>query len=339
MPRQSREVGSPQSTTADIQLRIEALTLRCLWWVSCRLGPERASDAAAWFMGVLSSPQSRVMQRMRRNLKIALAHEADKAIEALTREAVANLARTVVEYPHLQRITGADLERFVEFAADVQEARLSPERKPAIFIGMHHANWEVVPSIASVLGKPLTIVVSPLTNPYVHRLVSKARPDAWTVQAERDNAIRSLIRSLASGNSVGMLADQRFEGGGLVPFFGQHAMTALGPAKLAMKAGCDLVPIRIERRGPFRFRITTYAAIRPDDGDSRRPRQGGRHDAKGQPLFRKLDQGKTGRVDVHEAPLADCSLSVRRLNFIEPRSPSRRDSTLRCSVVTGSRRN
>ena len=254
---------APQSATANIQLRLEALTLRGLWWMSRELGPERASDAAAWFMGLLSGPRSRVMQRMRRNLKMALVHEDDEAIEALTREAVANLARTVVEYSHLGNMAGADLERFVEFTANVPEARLSTERKPAVYIGMHQANWEVVPSIASVLGKPLTIVVSPLTNPHVHRLVSKARPDAWAVQVERDSAIRSLVRSLASGNSVGLLADQRFEGGGLVPFFGQGAMTALGPAKLAMKAGCDLVPIRIERRGPFRFRITTYAAIRP----------------------------------------------------------------------------
>jgi KDO2-lipid IV(A) lauroyltransferase len=262
---QSDETRSRHSVAVDIQLRLEALTLHGLWWLSRKLGSKRASDAAAWLMGVLSGPRSRAMQRMRRNLRMALVHENDETIETLTREAVANLARTVVEYPHLRGMAGTDLERFVEFAAEVPEARLSPERKPAIYIGMHQANWEVVPAIASMLGKPLTIVVSPLTNPYVHRLVSKARPDVWSVQVERDNAIRSLIRTLASGNSVGLLADQRFEGGGLVPFFGQGAMTALGPARLAMKTGCDLVPIRIERRGPLRFRITTYAAIRPDD--------------------------------------------------------------------------
>lgn len=205
------------------------------------------------------------MRRMRRNLKLALSHEDDETVEALAREAVANLGRTVFEYPHLRQMTGANLERFVEFVADVPDARLSPEQKPTIFVGMHQANWEVVPSIASLLGKPITIVVSPLSNPYVRRLVTKARPDAWAMQTERDNSIRSLVRSLAKGNSVGMLADQRFEGGGLVPFFGHGSMTALGPAKLAMKLGCDLVPIRIERCGPFRFRITTYAAIRPDD--------------------------------------------------------------------------
>ncbi len=263
------EAGSATPGAVDLQLRLEAASLRCLWLLSRALGPERASDAGAWVMRHLCGRGSRVMRRMRRNLEIALGSGNDEAVDALTRDAVVNLARTVVEYPHLRQMVGAELERSVEFVADVPDAQLSPDRKPAIFIGMHQANWEVVPSIATRLGKPLTIVVSPLTNPYVHRLVSAARPDAWSVQVERDNAIRGLIRSLAKGTSIGMLADQRFEGGGLVPFFGHGAMTALGPARLALRAGCDLVPTRIERierQGPLCFRITTYAAIRPDDG-------------------------------------------------------------------------
>lgn len=264
--RQPGQTGSSYAMIDDLRLRFEAAMLRTLWWFSRRLGPEHASDVGAWLIGRLSGPKSRMMQRMRRNLKIALNDEDEDTIEGLTREAVANLARTVMEYPHLHLIAGAaDPSRFIEFAADVPEARLTPGQKPVIFIGMHQSNWEVASSIAAVLGKPLTIVVSPLSNPYVNRLVSKARPDAWAVQAERDNALRSLIRSLARGHSVGILADQRFEGGGLLPFFGRGAMTALGPAKLAIRAGCDLVPTRLERLGPLRFRLTTYAAIRPVD--------------------------------------------------------------------------
>lgn len=206
------------------------------------------------------------MRRLRRNIKVALPEEDDAAIERSARESLANLGRSVAEYPHLKRIAGPELAQFIEFDADVPEAALTPDRDPAIYIGVHQANWEILSSIGAPLGKPMTIVVSPLSNPFIHHLVSDARPDAWVEQSEKDNATRSLIRCLQEKRSVGLLADQRFEGGQPVPFFGHDAMTAIGPAKIAIKFGCDLVPSRIERIGPVKFRITTFKAIRPDDG-------------------------------------------------------------------------
>ena len=246
------------------KLRAEALALRCLWWFSLMLGPERASNLAARLMSSLIGPASDATRRISRNLRLALPDESEEKIDHLTREAASNLARVVVEYPHLRRIAGPELPQFIEFVADVPEAALTDERPPALYIGVHQANWEILSSLGAPLGKPMTIVVSPLSNPFVHQLVSKARPDAWVEQAERDQATRSLVRCLQSGRSVGLLADQRYENGLPVPFFGLDAMTAVGPARLAIKFDCDLVPTRIERIGPVRFRITTFAAIRPD---------------------------------------------------------------------------
>ena len=246
------------------KLRTEALALRCFWRLSLMLGPERASNLAAKLMIWSVGPRREVTRRIGRNLKVALRDQKQAKIDQLIDEAASNLGRVVAEYPHLRRIAGPELPQFIEFVADSPEAALTPERSPALYIGVHQANWEILSAMGAPLGKPMTIVVSPLSNPFVHQLVSKARPDTWVEQAERDQATRSLVRCLQSGRSVGLLADQRYEGGLPVPFFGLDAMTAIGPAKLAIKFGCDLVPTRVERIGPVRFRITTFAAIRPD---------------------------------------------------------------------------
>ncbi len=263
-PRKKGRALSDLSLPGLAKLRAEALALRYFWRISLMLGPERASNLAAGAMGRLLGPGSEPLCRLRNNLETALRDEGAADIDRITREAASNLARVIAEYPHLQRIAGPELPDFIDFVADVPEAALTPERPPALFIGVHQANWEILSSLGAPLGKPMTIVVSPLSNPFVHRLVSKARPETWVEQAERDQATRSLVRCLQSGRSVGLLADQRYEGGDLVPFFGLDAMTAIGPAKLAIKFGCDLVPTRVERIGPVRFRITTFAAIRPD---------------------------------------------------------------------------
>ena len=253
------------SMIAIAKLRLEGVVLRFFWWGSLLLGPELASHTGARLMRWLSGPKSNAMRRIRRNLKVALPNENEATIERLAKDALANLGRVVAEYPHLRRIAGPELGRFIEFVADVPAAAFAAGEKPKLFVGMHQANWEVLCALSASLGEPMTIVVSPLSNPYVHRLVSAARPGVWVEQAERDNAIRTLVRSLKRGRSVGLLADQRFEGGQLVPFFGHDAMTAIGPAKLAIKFGCDLVPVRVERIGPIRFRITTFEPIRPAD--------------------------------------------------------------------------
>ena len=263
-PKKEGRALSDQSPLAQFKLRAEALALRCFWRLSLMLGPKRASDYAAGMMGWLIGPGSESLRRMASNHKVALRGRAPGDIDQVTRDAASNLARVIAEYPHLHRIAGPELPDFIEFVANVPEAALTPEKPSALYIGVHQANWEILSAMGAPLGKPMTIVVSPLSNPFVHRLVKKARPETWVEQAERDQATRSLVRCLQSGRSVGLLADQRFEGGELVPFFGHDAMTAIGPAKLAIKFGCDLVPTRVERIGPVRFRITTFAGIRPD---------------------------------------------------------------------------
>jgi KDO2-lipid IV(A) lauroyltransferase len=263
----TRESAGQSGSTMDVAilLRLEAAMLRIFWLGSLALGPERASNVAARLINWFCGRKSRAMRRIRRNIMVAMRHEDKATIERLARQSLANLGRSVAEYPQLRRMAGPDLERFIEFAADEPEAALTQDRKPAIYIGVHQANWEILSSIGAVLGKPMTIVVSPTSNPFVHRLISKARPDVWVEQSEKDTATRSLLRCLQEGRSVGLLADQRFEGGRMVPFFGYDAKTAMGPARMAMKLGCDLVPCRVERIGPVRFRITTFKAIRPND--------------------------------------------------------------------------
>ena len=52
-------------------------------------------------------------------------------------------------------------------------------------------------------------------------------------------------------------------------FFGHAAMTTPGPAQLALRFGCPLVPVRVERLGPARFRLTCHGPLEPPAGGER----------------------------------------------------------------------
>ena len=85
------------------KLRAEGLALRFVWRVSLILGPDRASNFAAWLMGKLAGPRSNAIRRIGKNLRVALSGQKQADIDRLTRQAVSNLARVIVEYPHLKR--------------------------------------------------------------------------------------------------------------------------------------------------------------------------------------------------------------------------------------------
>jgi len=84
-------------------------------------------------------------------------------------------------------------------------------------------------------------------------------------------AARGLPRELRQGRSVGLLMDQRYDRGAPVPFFGVPAPTTLVPARLALRLGVPLIPVRIERRDGARFVVTVHRPVEPGAGfDSER---------------------------------------------------------------------
>jgi KDO2-lipid IV(A) lauroyltransferase len=84
----------------------------------------------------------------------------------------------------------------------------------------------------------------------------------------RDSSMRALLRELKAGRSIGMIMDQRVDSGAPIPFFGIDKHTTLVPARLALKHGFDLVPVRTERLEGAHFRVTFYEPLRPDDPDA-----------------------------------------------------------------------
>jgi KDO2-lipid IV(A) lauroyltransferase len=58
--------------------------------------------------------------------------------------------------------------------------------------------------------------------------------------------------------------DHRDDGGMPLPFFGMDKLTTVVPARLALRFGCDLIPVRVERIEGAHFRFSIFAPIEPD---------------------------------------------------------------------------
>ncbi len=249
---------------------LEALGLVLGLGVFRLLPVDMASDLGGW-LGRTIGPRLPVTRWARRNLRLAFAGKPSDEIESIVRGMWDNLGRTAGEYPHLGRITARDAGR-IEWIDLDDTTPLRQRVRPGILVSGHFANWEVMAVNFRRIGIDLTIFARLPNNPLVRSLIEHFRGAAGGRRIPKGaEGAKQAIALLRNGGTLGVLADQKANDGIESTFFAQPAMTSAGPAQLALRFGCPLIPARIERTGPARFRMTCYPQlVLPTTGDRNR---------------------------------------------------------------------
>lgn len=244
--------------------RLQALGLAAFWRLCAAVPPERAADFAGALMMWLG-PRLRRHSTVKRNMRRAFRERSRREKLLLARGVWANFGRVLAEYPHLSTICREEAERRLEVVVQDESAAWRRGEKPAVFVTGHLGNWELCAATVVGQGLPLAVVYSPQENPLLEAMIQRKREALDCGMVSKDAGIRELIRHIENGRSIGLLADQRVDSGEPVPFFGRPSLTTLAPARLALKFGLELVPMRVERRPGSRFRVTFHPALRPRD--------------------------------------------------------------------------
>jgi KDO2-lipid IV(A) lauroyltransferase len=243
--------------------RIEAGLLYLFWQLCERLQPQAA---AAFGQRVLRriGPHLGKDAHVRRNLRLAFPRLGDRERAALLRELWGNAGAVLAECPHYRTICHDDFDGHFEYVENWNLDEYRAGRKHGVFVTAHVGNWELTAAAAGHQGIPITVIYAPSRNPYIERLLHDRRRALGCRLVRLDEGARPLMRELAEGRSVGLVVDARDDDGVPIPFFGLDKLTTLAPARLALRFGCELIPVRVERLGPARFRLTVHEPIRPD---------------------------------------------------------------------------
>ncbi len=254
---------------------IEALALRLAFALLGWLPVDAASNLGG-FLGRNIGPRLPVSARARRNLRLVFPGIGAAETERIVRGMWDNLGRVAAEYPHIGEIAAPESGR-IEWVdtAPVRAMRSGGsdggrDRGTAgILVSAHLGNWEVMTAAAIQRGLDMTIIVREPNNPLVRPLIERARGVAGGLRAPKGlPGAKAALDALRQGRVLGLLFDQKMNDGVAVPFFGIEAMTPAAPAQLALRFGCPLVPVRVERVGPARFRLASFEALAlPDSGD------------------------------------------------------------------------
>lgn len=242
---------------------IEAGLMRLLWWGLEALGPERASRFGSALLRRAGPRTRKKNELVRQTLRLIRPDAAPAEIADLADRSWSSLGAVFGEYAHLAAIGAGDRMQFVDRVG--LEAYRPGGGRTAVFFGAHQGNWELLALALARAGVPMIALYAPLQNPHLDRLLSAARVQLGCATHARGDSVRPLLRHLRAGGSIGTLIDLRLADGVDLPFLGHPTRLPATPARLALGAGCDLVPMRCERIGTARYRVTAEPALHIDD--------------------------------------------------------------------------
>lgn len=232
--------------------------------------PLGAASGLGGMLGRAIGPRLGISGRARHNLQAALPELTPSQIEAVVIGMWDNLGRVAGEYPHLRRIrvfaAGSPIETLgLEHLDHAMAAGRS-----VIFFAGHLANWEIAALAAAQYGIDVAQLYRAANNPLVDRIVARLRGDTSRRQLIPKGALgsRRALAALRRGAHLSLLVDQKLNEGIPIPFFGRPAMTAPALALLALHFDCAVLPVRVERLGGPRFRLTVEPPLPlPRSGD------------------------------------------------------------------------
>jgi KDO2-lipid IV(A) lauroyltransferase len=244
------------SIIRSIRFRLEWLA--AIAWIGAMrlLSFEHASAVAGW-IGRNIGYYLPVTRIARCNIALVFPHLNTKQRESILIEMWDNLGRTLGEFPHINRLTPAEIDRIVpEKSGGEIIAKTAQDQKAAIVISAHYGNWEMTSRMAAHYGLPLFLVFRAANNPLTDALILSLRSHAAGHLAKGMRDARALVRTITSGQALGLLMDQKIGGGVHIQFFNKEATASPAAATLARGYDSPIIMARIIRLGrSARFRL------------------------------------------------------------------------------------
>ena len=135
--------------------------------------------------------------------------------------------------------------------------KIKKDKEKVVFISGHFNNFELMAMQIEKGGINCAAIYRPLNNPYLNKVMEKMRRrHICKKQIKKGRSgTRELVKLIKEGTSIALMVDQRVREGEKVPFFNHLASSTTIPAQFIKKYECDLVPIYIERKNKFYFKM------------------------------------------------------------------------------------
>jgi KDO2-lipid IV(A) lauroyltransferase len=195
-----------------------------------------------------------------RNLAKGLPEKSEAERASILRGVFTSLGRQLAELCQFPRYTTENIDEVVVYDGLENYERAYARGKGVLFLTAHFGGWELSAFAHSLHGHWLHIVMRPMDNPYLDRMIEHYRTMHGNKTVAKDDFVRGLLAAMKAGETVGILMDTNMTPpqGVFVDFFGIKACTASGLARIALRTDAAVLPgftIWDEALGKYRLRF------------------------------------------------------------------------------------
>ena len=195
-----------------------------------------------------------------RNLAMAFPDKPVAERKRVLRGEFTSLGRQLAELCQFPKYTLQNVDEVVEYDGLENYRRAYARGKGVLFLTAHFGGWELSAFVHSLHGHPVNIVMRPMDNPFLDRMLQNQRTMHGNKVVPKDDFVRGLLAAMKCGETVGILMDTNMTPpqGVFVDFFGIPACTASGLARIALRTDAAVVPgftIWDEAMGKYRLRF------------------------------------------------------------------------------------
>jgi len=203
-----------------------------------------AETLARCYAALIDLAIPRLRRVAHRNLEMALPQLSSAERERIADGSFRSIARLLLALARFPRITRENVREWIRYEGYEHFEAALKRGKGVLFATAHLGNWELSAFAHALMSAPMHVVVRPLDNPLLDRLVTRLRTHSGNRVIEKKDFARGILRALAKNQAVGILVDQNTspEEGVFVDFFGIPACANTGFAKIAAHSGAAVIP-------------------------------------------------------------------------------------------------
>jgi KDO2-lipid IV(A) lauroyltransferase len=179
-----------------------------------------------------------------RNLVMVFPEKSVAERKRILRGVFTSLGRQLAELCRFPKYTNENVDEVVVYDGLENYEQAYARGKGVLFLTAHFGGWELSAFAHSLHGHWLNVVMRPMDNEYLDRLLQSYRTMHGNKTVAKDDFVRGLLAAMKAGETVGILMDTNMTPpqGVFVDFFGIPACTASGLARIALRTDAAVVP-------------------------------------------------------------------------------------------------
>jgi KDO2-lipid IV(A) lauroyltransferase len=198
---------------------------------------------ARFYVALLDLAIPRLRRTAMRNLELAYPGKSTAERRAITGEVFLSIARLIWVFARFPQINRENINRWIRYEGLEHYLEAKKAGRGILFATAHFGNWELSAFAHALMTEPMHIMIRPLDNPGIDRLVEDRRRLSGNHLIVKWDGARAALRALHQNEAVGVLIDQNtsLQEGVFVDFFGTPACANTAFVKIAARTGAAVI--------------------------------------------------------------------------------------------------